>query len=145
MENVNTLDIDGTQWEMMDAQARQDIATLKSSQEIILYARVELSLRPGYTASDAKLLSVSRMGKLIFGAIRITNLAGEGVGNDRVLDIADMPFTPATYYECVAVDMKANTSYRMQIFGDGRITIVSTGKLKNGDSELTAPFIIFEK
>ena len=29
MEIVNTLDIDGTQWEITDAQARQDIAELK--------------------------------------------------------------------------------------------------------------------
>lgn len=33
MENVNTLDIDGTQWEMQDAQARQDIVGLKLSIE----------------------------------------------------------------------------------------------------------------
>lgn len=31
MEIVNTLDIDGTQWEMQDNQARQDIAKLKLS------------------------------------------------------------------------------------------------------------------
>lgn len=31
MENVNILDIDGTQWEVMDTQARQDIAKLKLS------------------------------------------------------------------------------------------------------------------
>ena len=31
MEIVNTLDIDGTQWEMQDAEARQDIAKLKLS------------------------------------------------------------------------------------------------------------------
>ena len=31
MENVNILDIDGTQWEIQDAQARQDIAKLKLS------------------------------------------------------------------------------------------------------------------
>lgn len=31
MEIVNTLDIDGTQWEITDSQARQDIAALKSS------------------------------------------------------------------------------------------------------------------
>lgn len=33
MEIVNTLDIDGTQWEIQDAQARQDIAELKLSLE----------------------------------------------------------------------------------------------------------------
>lgn len=33
MENVNTLDIDGTQWKIQDAQARQDIAELKLSLE----------------------------------------------------------------------------------------------------------------
>lgn len=31
MENVNILDIDGTQWEIQDAEARQDIAKLKLS------------------------------------------------------------------------------------------------------------------
>ena len=31
MENVNTLDIDGTQWVLQDAEARQDIAKLKLS------------------------------------------------------------------------------------------------------------------
>lgn len=31
MENVNTLDIDGTQWEIVDTQARQNIAELKLS------------------------------------------------------------------------------------------------------------------
>lgn len=31
MENVNTLDIDGTQWEIQDAEARQDISKLKLS------------------------------------------------------------------------------------------------------------------
>lgn len=31
MEIVNTLDIDGTQWEIQDAEARQDIAKLKLS------------------------------------------------------------------------------------------------------------------
>lgn len=33
MEVVNTLDIDGTQWEMQDVQARQGINTLKVSSE----------------------------------------------------------------------------------------------------------------
>lgn len=33
MEVVNTLDIDGTQWKIQDAQARQDIAKLKLSLE----------------------------------------------------------------------------------------------------------------
>lgn len=33
MEIVNTLDIDGTQWEIQDTQARQDIAGLKLSFE----------------------------------------------------------------------------------------------------------------
>lgn len=33
MEVVHTLDIDGTQWEMQDAQARQDIAELKLSMD----------------------------------------------------------------------------------------------------------------
>ena len=33
MENVNTLDIDGTQWEITDSKARQDIAELKLSFE----------------------------------------------------------------------------------------------------------------
>ncbi len=31
MEIVNTLDIDGTQWEITDSQARQDIASLRTS------------------------------------------------------------------------------------------------------------------
>ena len=36
MEIVNTLDIDGTQWGITDAEARQDIAKLKSSFEEVL-------------------------------------------------------------------------------------------------------------
>ena len=33
MENVNTLDIDGTQWEVTDSKARQDVADLKTDSD----------------------------------------------------------------------------------------------------------------
>ena len=145
MEIVNTLDIDGTQWEITDNQARQDIAILKSNQENVLLGRVEMSLKPGFTATDAKLLGVYKMGKLVFGTIRITSLAGEWGEITNVIDIAEFPYKPTSYIECVAVDMDENNAYRMQIFPDKHVTIASPGKLKNGVNDLTANFIFFEE
>lgn len=144
MEVVNTLDIDGTQWEITDTKAREDIANLKLNQENIELGRIELPLKQPYTATDIKLLGVCRMGKLIFGCIRITNLTGENVGTNSVLQIADFPFDITAYTECIAVDMNTNNAYRMQIFTDKHMTIVSTPNLINGSNELTANFICFE-
>lgn len=145
MEPVNELDIDGYRWEIKDLQARQDISALKSNQEQIVLGNLNIPLEQGFTADSAKLVNVCRQGKMVFGTIHFVNLAGEKIGTRNIISIAKIPLDPLRYSECVAVDMFTNNAYRIQIFPSKTITIISTENLKNGDSELSANFIFFEK
>ena len=144
MEIVNTLDIDGTQWEIQDPQAREDISKLKSDNRIINIGEIDLILKPGYTAHAAKLQHVMKMGKLIIGTIHFIGLVGEGVGESKSLLVASLPFSPQELFELVAVDTWRNNSFRISGDVNKNIYLMSTEKMISGNSDIIGSFVCFE-
>lgn len=145
MEPVNELDIDGFRWEIKDTQARQDISKIKSDNEVKYLGEIDLILRPGYTASVAKLQNLVQMGRLIVGSIQIQALRGEGLGEAKVLEIAESPLAPEANFEFVFVDTFKNTSFRASIDYKKVVRIVSTEKLLQGNNILVGFIAFFRK
>lgn len=144
MEPVNELDIDGYRWEIKDIQAREDISKLKSDNRIINIGQIDLILKPGYTAAYAQLQHVMKMGKMITGIVHILGLAGEGIGEKKVITVASVPFSPQELFEFVAVDTWRNNSFRMSFDVDKSVHIVSTEKMVSGNTDIIGSFVCFE-
>ena len=145
MEPVNELDIDGYRWEIKDIQARQDISQIKSDTKVINIGQIDLVLKPGYTASYAKLQHVMKMGKLIFGSIHFINLAGPGIGENKPLVISNFPFKIQELSELVMVDSFKNISYRASVSVAEEVNFISTANLQQNNSDIIGSFICFEQ
>lgn len=141
MEIVNTLDIDGYRWEITDSQARKDISGLKTDVKIVSVGMMDLTLKPGYTASFAKLQRVVQMGKLMMGVIHIIGLKGPDIGKVKSLEVAEFPFAPLELFEVAAVDTWQNNSFRVSVDTARTVYIMSTEKLLPGVSDIIGSFV----
>lgn len=145
MEIVNTLDIDGTQWEITDAQARQDIAELKLNNEYSFENGKEIILSQGYEADYSQMTNINRQGLLLTAFIRIINLRGEGMSSDNLISFATLPMrfihsSPVTIFDIISGKaFYANYSF------DGTLSIFNSRAIEQGNNHLVFNIISFEK
>lgn len=144
MEIVNTLDIDGTQWEITDNQARQDIINLKSSTERSFIGTISLNLKPGFTATSANISYFHKFGKLYFGSFSIVNLNGDGMGTEAVIDFAEIPITLWHSVQFTLTDVNKNYSVLGTIDTKRNVKIYSTNRLEKGINSFTGFVMFFE-
>ena len=145
MEIVNTLDIDGTQWEMQDAKARQDIANLKLTSEIKIYGNIDLTLKPGYTAKGAKLGYTKKFGKLVIATLMIEDLRGEGLGTYANIPFAELPFKPRGGIDFTVTEVFQNTTFKVWGGDSGELILVSTERFPVENCTISGLMVYIEK
>lgn len=145
MEIVNTLDIDGTQWEITDSNARQDIAGLKAETEKNYTGSVLLTLKPGFTAVSANISYVQKIGKFVFGSFNILGLAGPGIGSNETVTFAELPFKPWHSVQIILLDQNSNYSFSGVIGANKNVSIVSTTRLVSGVNSLSGGVMFIEE
>lgn len=125
MENVNTLDIDGTQWEIQDAKARQDIADLRTSSDKkieelnnnlnllknVIYEQKKVNFIL-YNEFDIKVDNVKNdlylLGDILFGSLYLRfddahNPFFKQEAQNQWMDIAEVPEVNSSilFYNCI--------------------------------------------
>lgn len=145
MEIVNTLDIDGTQWEITDSKARQDIADLKTNFKTSYIKSIPLDLKPGVTANMAMVSNIQKMGKLVFCNIILKDLAGESFTANFNTDIAEFPFKVLGYFEFLLYDTSNKKVLRCRIKDDNTLNIITDKDFVEGFSFITGQISFIEK
>lgn len=145
MEIVNELDIDGYRWGMTDIQARQDIAGLKTETEKSYLGSVDLTLKPGFTATSAKLLYTQKIGKLVFGSFVIIGLAGDKIGSNESVVFAEVPIKPLHSIQFLFMDPNSNYSYAGFLSANKNLSMVSTSKIISGVNSFIGLVVFVEE
>ena len=123
MEVVNTLDIDGTQWEIQDTEARNKIANLENNDIAQDLGNVSMNILQGYKAVDSYMFNHYKIGKIHFMSVVLTNIEGENIGTTNTAKIAQTNLRPKNQTYFILNDYQNKATLRCQINKDGTIDI----------------------
>ena len=144
MEVVNTLDIDGTQWEIKDEVARNEIVTMKQSLEIETIANIPIVLNSGYAATVAEIQTIQKYGKLYKGLLYIDDISGENVGTTSSIIIGKIKRNVLGGNYALGLEYLTGNIARFLLAADGSVYIAESIGINNGNNRIRAPIIWFE-
>ena len=144
MEVVNTLDIDGTQWEIQDTEARNNIEAIKQLMTIEEMPKIEITLNDGYTATKKEISSIQRYGKLYIGLLFIDNLSGANIGTNEVAYFGTTNINLKVDTYAVGIEYFSSMPVRSSISRNGVITLQESKGVTDGDNRLRIPIIWIE-
>ena len=144
MEVVNTLDIDGTQWELQDVGARNDIATINQLLKIETIADIPIVLNSGYTATEAKIQDIQKYGKLYKGLLYIDNISGENIGTTYSILIGKIGRNVLGSNYALGLEYLTSNIARFLLATGGDIYIAESLGINNGNNRIRTPIIWFE-
>lgn len=144
MEVVNTLDIDGTQWEMQDVVARNRIAELEKSLIPQSLDDINIPMNEGYSSILAVLRSHYKIGKIHFAIVQIDNIAGKDIGTNVTANIGRINIKPVKTTSFLLNDYRNNIVIRSSIANDGTITMDESVGLVQGDNVCLGELIFAE-
>ena len=132
MEAVNTLDIDGTQWEIQDAEARNKIATIEAKTTIKITKKVdEATIKMNLVEINGeKFIQLHLSGYYWSGVIgeTIANFTNDFNLTDILRCIVDLDFSDRTG-RCSA-DIDINTDGTLKLYP--QIINIFEGSYKDG-------------
>ena len=144
MEVVNTLDIDGTQWELRDVEARNRIAELEQNVVAQDLGDLEINLNPGYTATRHSLVHHYKIGKIHFANIELENISGESIGTWGTANIGSVNLVPKKETSFLLFDYRYAKILRCYIGRDGSIRIGESNDVVQGDNVCYGELIFAE-
>lgn len=144
MEVVNTLDIDGTQWEMQDNQARNDIEAIKQLMTPKVMPGIEITLNNGYSATEKRISHIQKYGKLYMGLIFIDNLSGENIGTNDVAVFGKINKSLNEGVYSMGIEYFSSMPVRVSISKTGKLALQESKGVTVGDNRLRIPIIWIE-
>lgn len=133
MEIVNTLDIDGTQWEMQDVEARNKIAGIEQLLKTETVNNIPINLNSGNSAKQKQIKSIQKFGKMYIGLIVLENLSAGNIGTLNRVDVGTINVNVLDDTYSLGFDYINNKTVRFRITSDKKFYIeeslgVSKGK-----------------
>ena len=144
MEVADILDIDGNQWEIQDAKARNDIAAIKQLFTVEKVQDINLTLNTGYSAREANIRDIQKYGKLYMGLLYIDNLAGQGIGTTITAYISKINISLKQSVYAIGIEYLSSKPVRVSITSEGIIGIAESPGVTNGSNCLRVPITWIE-
>lgn len=144
MEVANILDIDGTQWEMQDLTARNDIAIIKDFLTVKNLPNIEIKINIGYSASTNHIEYIQRYGKLYSGLLFIDNLSGKNIGTNEVADFGKINISLNRRIDAVGIEYLSSKPIRLSIGKNGTLNMQESAGVTSGNNRIRIPLIWFE-
>lgn len=153
MESVNTLDIDGTQWEITDSQSRQEISDLKTNSDkkfkeidTKLKEKVDKNYVDDNFATLDEVVSnyvsettffnenniIYKQGKICSASILYLYLDKDYFYKDIVGVIKNPNFFPRRSIRALVIHLNSGSSAEIEINTNGEITVGQAGPLRAG-------------
>ena len=144
MADVKTVDIDGSQWSMKDQVARDKITALEESLIPQSLEDIEISLKQGYSARQAKITHHYKVGKIHFMFILLTNISGTNVGTSTTANIGKINIIPEKETSFILNDYINNKVLRCYLANDGTIALGESVGVTQGDNNCLGELIFAE-
>ena len=144
MEVANILDIDGSQWEIQDVEARNDIAAIKQLFTVEKVQDINLTLNAGYSALESNIRDIQKYGKLYMGLLYIDNLAGQGIGTTITTNISKINISLKQNVYAIGIEYLSSKPVRVAIGSNGVISISESPGVTNGNNCFRVPITWIE-
>ena len=144
MADASIIDIGGTQWNVKDNQARDDIKTIKQSMTVETIPTIEITLNNGYSAAIKKIDHVQRYGKLYMGLIFIDNLSGKNIGTNEIASFGVVNVSLNIGVYTMGIEYFSSKPIRASISKNGIIALQESAGITNGDNRIRVPITWIE-
>lgn len=144
MADASIIDIGGTQWNVKDKQARNDIEVLKQLMTVEELPKIEITLNDGYSAVANEIRNVQRYGKLYMGLIFIDNLSGVNVGTNEIASFGKVNISLVMGTYAMGIEYFSSKPVRSSITKTGVLALQESAGVIDGDNRLRIPVIWIE-
>ena len=144
MENVNILDIDGTQWNIQDSEARNDIETIKQLMTPKVMPNIEITLNNGYSATEKLISHIQKYGKLCMGLLFIDNLSGKNIGTNEVANFGKVNMSLNESVYSMGIEYFSSMPVRSSIGKTGNLALQESKGVTDGNNRVRIPIIWIE-
>lgn len=144
MEIVNTLDIDGTQWELQDVEARNKIATIEDFLTPETLPDITITLKDGYSAKTKVISGVQKYGKLHMGLLFIDNLSGSNIGSNQIAEFGKVNISLNASVHAVGIEYLSSSPVRVVFTETGTLSFYESQGTTSGNNRLRIPITWIE-
>lgn len=144
MADASIIDIGGTQWNVKDREARNDIATIKQLITPEVLPNIEITLNSGYNGYRSSIINIQKYGKLYMGLIFINDLAGEKIGTNDEVDFAIANISLNNRVDAIGIEFFSSKPVRVSIHKNGAIHMQESAGVTSGNNSLRIPITWIE-
>lgn len=144
MEVVHTLDIDGSQWEMQDVEARNRIAELEKSLIPQSLSDIQIQLYEGFSAYTANFSYHYKIGKIHFARVEIRNISGKNIGTSETAVIGVINIFPKKETSFIINDYENDAVIRGSLNFDGTVALAESKGVVQGKNICLGEIIFAE-
>lgn len=144
MEVVHTLDIDGTQWELQDVEARNKITGIEQLLKTETVNDISINLNSGNSAKQAQIRSIQKFGKMYTGLIFIQNLSASNIGTLNRSNVGTINVNVLKDTCALGFDFINSKTVRFRITSDKKIYIEESPGVAKGNNLMFAQIIWIE-
>ena len=145
MADVKIVDIDSTQWNIKDQEARNQIATLEKNNSVQELGEIKIKLNNGYTAKEAKMQFGYKIGKINFVQMTLSNISGTNIGTSSTAKIGVIPIKAFRQTSFLAFDYVNGKVARAYINSEGVIALGESNGIVQGSNYIYGELIFVEQ
>ena len=136
MAEVHIVDIDGEQWDIKDMPLTRRVAILEQLLTVETKGNEEITLLPGFSASEKIIQNIVQFGNIVQCNFVITNLAGNGIGADASIRFGNCNLKVKSTYSFVLRDYISGNTAWLSIASNGGIFISRSTNITSGNNAL---------
>lgn len=144
MADVKIVDIDNEQWNIKDQEARDRIAVLENNQIPEALSDVEITIKSGYSASTARLITHYKIGKIHFATVLLQNISGGNIGTTSTAELGMIPIKAVKLTSFLLFDYVNIKIARCFIGENGDFSIGESPGIVQGSNSLYGELIFVE-
>ena len=144
MADVTKIDIDGIQWDIKDQVARNKVAEIEQLLKTENIDNIPIVLNSGNSASEARIASVQKFGKVCVGLIVIEDLNASNIGTINRVNVGTVNINVLNSTYSLGFDYKSGKIVRIRINPDKSITIEESSGVSNNNNGIRAPITWIE-
>ena len=144
MEVVNTLEIDGIQWNIQDSGARNKIAVIEDLLTTKVLENPTITKNPETNWQDFVIENHYSFGKIHFIYIRLENVSNDYIGTNLSLNVCKFNIMPIRETSFMMFDYKNGRTMRCLFQTDGQFVIGESNGVVSGNNMCLGELIFAE-
>lgn len=144
MADVKIVDIDGSQWNMKDQEARNKVTEIEQLLKTKTVDDILINLNSDNSADGAKITSIQKYGKIYIGLVVIENLNANNIGTVSRTNVGTVNINVLNNTFSLGFDYHSGKNVRIRIGPEKTLSIEESVGVSNGMNGIRAPITWIE-